>query len=152
MTDIRLIPAEEILTIIPLLNVLNPKIPAAVQATRLTEMVAQGYRCVGIFEGEKLVGCSGLWIITKYYVGRHLEPDNVIILPEYRGHGLGKRLMQWIYDYAIANGCVASELNCYVGNSAGQKFWLNEGYKILGFHNQKQLLIPEKEHADESTC
>jgi diamine N-acetyltransferase len=63
----------------------------------------------------------------------------VFILPEYRGKGIGEKLMEWIYAYAKSRGCVASELNCYVTNNGGQKFWINEGYKILAFHFQKQL-------------
>jgi len=139
MVDIRLIPSEEIKTIIPLLHVLNSAISDEVLDARLQEMVVQGYRCVGIFDGERLIGCAGLWMLVKYYVGRHLEVDNVIILPEYRGQGIGKRLMQWIYDYARENDCEASELNCYVGNAEGQKFWMNEGYRVIGFHYQKKL-------------
>jgi diamine N-acetyltransferase len=145
MIDFRLVPGAEMAAIIPLLRVLNPSIPAEVLEPRLREMVAQGYRCVGVFDGDRLVGCAGLWLLTKYYVGRHLEPDNVIILPEYRGQGIGKRLVQWIYDYAVANGCVASELNCYVTNAAGQKFWVNEGYQVLGFHYQKKLETPPEQ-------
>ncbi|MEI6521207.1 MAG: GNAT family N-acetyltransferase [bacterium] len=139
MIDIRLIPSKDILTIIPLLQVLNPQLSDELLTSRLQEMVKQDYRCVGIFDGNKLIGCSGLWILTKYYVGRHIEPDNVVILPEYREQGIGKKLMQWIYEYAIDNGCEASELNCYITNAAGQKFWMNEGYKILGFHYQKKF-------------
>jgi diamine N-acetyltransferase len=125
--------------IIPFLKLLNDTIADDILESRLTEMFAQGYRCVGIFEGEKMIGLSGLWILTKYYVGRHIEPDNVIIHPGYRGSGVGELLMQWIYNYAIEQGCVASELNCYTTNHAAQKFWANQGYKILGFHYQKKL-------------
>lgn len=139
MIDIRLIPGADIATIIPLLHVLNPAISDEILAGRLLAMVAQDYRCVGIFDGEQLIGCAGLWILVKYYVGKHLEVDNVIILPEYRGQGIGKRLMQWIYDYARENDCEASELNCYIVNAEGQKFWMNEGYRVIGFHYQKKL-------------
>ena len=106
---------------------------------RLIEMFAQGYKCVGIFDEEKMVGVSGLWIITKYYIGKHIEPDNVIIHPKYQGRGIGKYLMQWTHEYARAQGCIASEFNCYVTNHIGQRFWANEGYKIIGFHYQKML-------------
>ena len=48
-------------------------------------------------------------------------------------------MMAWVYAYGRTKDCVASELNCYTTNSGAQKFWANEGYKILGFHYQKQL-------------
>lgn len=139
MIDIKIIPDSEISTIIPLLNILNPKLSDELLKARLLEMIKQDYRCVGIYDDCKLIGCSGMWILTKYYIGRHIEPDNVIILPEYRGMGIGKQLMAWIYNYAKENNCEASELNCYITNADGQKFWMNEGYKIIGFHYQKTI-------------
>lgn len=139
MYTFSLIPEEQIHSIIPLLQILNPKIEESVLQTRLDEMLQQNYKCLGVFDGERLIGISGLWIVTKLYVGKHIEPDNVVIHPDYRNQGIGEQMMQWIYDYGRQNGCVASELNCYVSNEKGHKFWFNEGYKILGFHFQKKL-------------
>jgi GNAT superfamily N-acetyltransferase len=126
MYTYQLIPKENIYTIIPLLQILNDNISKEVLQERLREMVERGYECVGVYEADQLIGICGLWILTKYYVGRHLEPDNVMILPEYRGKGIGEKIMQWVYEYGKSKGCIASELNCYVTNSAGQKFWANE--------------------------
>jgi GNAT superfamily N-acetyltransferase len=139
MYTYQLIPKENIYTIIPLLQILNDNISKEVLQERLREMVERGYECVGVYEADQLIGICGLWILTKYYVGRHLEPDNVMILPEYRGKGIGEKIMQWVYEYGKSKGCIASELNCYVTNSAGQKFWANEEYRILGFHYQRKL-------------
>lgn len=137
--NIRLLEAHELESIIPLVQLLNPKQEPSILKERLKEMVERGYKCVGVFVDERLAGVAGLWILTKLYVGRHLEPDNVILAPEYQGKGLGKLLFEWIDNYARSHGCVALELNCYVNNSLGQKFWMNEGYRILGFHFQKRI-------------
>lgn len=137
---IELINNNDIYAIIPLLNILNSKIDDLTIETRLDEMITQGYRCVGVYKDDRLIGISGLWIMTKYYVGKHIEPDNVIIHPDHQGQGIGKILMQWIYDYARKEGCIASELNCYVGNTEGQDFWEGEGYEWIGKHYQKKLL------------
>jgi GNAT superfamily N-acetyltransferase len=139
MYTFQLIPKENLGSIIPLLQVLNDKIDRQTLVERLDKMIEQGYECVGVYDGEKLIGVSGLWILTKYYIGTHIEADNVVILPEYRGQDIGERMMEWIYEYGRSKGCTASELNCYVTNSGGQKFWANQGYKIIGFHYQKAL-------------
>jgi GNAT superfamily N-acetyltransferase len=136
---IKLIASEQIFSIIPLLQTLNPTISESVLQGRLNEMVDQGYQCAGVYSDDKLIGICGLWIITKYYVGKHIEPDNVLILEEYRSNGLGKQLMAWVYDYAKSHGCIASELNCYVTNEKGQHFWENEGYKKIGYHYQRPI-------------
>ena len=139
MFTYRLIPKENMYSIIPILQILNDKISKEILQERLAEMVERGYECVGVFDSDKLIGICGLWTLMKYYVGRHIEPDNVMILEEYRGQGIGEKLMEWVYEYGRSKGCVASELNCYVTNSGGQKFWANEEYKILGFHYQRKL-------------
>ena len=139
MISFKLLNESNKTDIIPFLSLLDQKIGEDILESRLIKMFTQGYRCVGIFDGEKIIGLSGLWMMTKYYVGKHIEPDNVIIHPDYRGSGVGDALMKWIFDYAISQGCIASELNCYVSNNAGQKFWINQGYNVIGFHYQKML-------------
>jgi GNAT superfamily N-acetyltransferase len=137
--EIKLITNDQIFSIIPLLQALNPTISEPVLRERLIDMVDQGYQCAGVYSDDKLIGICGLWILTKYYVGKHIEPDNVLILEEFRSKGLGKRLMAWVYDYAKSQGCIASELNCYVTNEKGQLFWENEGYKRIGYHYQRPI-------------
>lgn len=139
--EIRLISNEEIYSIIPLLQLLNATIPEHTLRERLAEMLTQGYKCAGLYHQGKLAGICGLWIMTKYYVGKHLEPDNVVILPEYRSKGLGKQLMAWVYQYAQAQGCIASELNCYLPNERGHAFWEQEGYNKTAYH-YRRLIAP----------
>lgn len=139
MYNIQLIPKDKILSIIPFLQQLNPKISKSTLEQRLQDMIQSGYECVGVYEHKKIVGISGLWFLTKYYVGKHVEPDNVYILPEYQGKGLGKLIINWIFEYAKSNGCMASELNCYTDNKKGQKFWNQMGYELVAYHYQKKL-------------
>ena len=137
MISFRFIPDAEIDCIVPLLLILDTRFSAEILKSRLEEMLDTSYQCVGIYENNELIGISGLWILYKYYVGKHIEPDNVILAPEYQGQGIGRQLMAWIYAYGQSIGCVASELNCYVTNKAGQKFWESEGYEPIGIHYQK---------------
>ncbi|MHB8370851.1 MAG: GNAT family N-acetyltransferase [Leptospirales bacterium] len=133
---IRMIPFEDLSSIIPLLQSLNDSIPETLLRERLLEMAGQGYQCAGLYDGDRLIGICGLWILTKYYVGKHIEPDNVVILEEYRSRGLGKRLLAWVYEYARSQGCIASELNCYLSNQRGNAFWEHEGYRKIAWHYQ----------------
>lgn len=139
MVEFRLIDSSNLSSIIPLLRILDISIETEILEQRLEKMNSQGYQCVGIYDGENLVGACGLWFLTKYYIGDHVEPDNVILLPDYRNLGIGVQLMQWVHNYAKANGCVASELNCYISNESGRKFWEGEGYQAIGLHYQKKL-------------
>jgi GNAT superfamily N-acetyltransferase len=135
----RLLEQYEAEAILPFLELLNPGLAKEVLLQRLSEMNQQGYICVGGYMGGQLIAISGLWILNKAYVGRHIEPDNVVVHPDYRSTGVGEKMMQWIFNYGRDNGCIASELNCYTSNNAALRFYLNQGYDVLGFHLQKKL-------------
>ena len=135
--EIRLIPKNRLPDIFPLLQECDSGITKKTLQERFEQMCEANYRCVGIYDNNKLIGISGLWILVKYYVGKHIEPDNVYILPEYRMAGIGRRLMTWIEEYAKKEGCRAIELNCYKVNKQGQAFWEQLGYTPLGIHYQK---------------
>jgi len=137
--SIRLIEKDEIFSILPLLVLAYPDISENSIEKRLRDMLPKGYECVGVYDGDKLIGISGIWVLTKVYVGTHIEPDNVFILSEYQGKGIGELMMNWIFEYGKSIGCEASELNCFVHNEKGHKFWLQQGYKQIGRHYQKQL-------------
>jgi len=139
MFDIRFLKVGEMQDIATLLQKLDPSISEGLLEERLEAMFAQGYKCVGVFDGKRLIGISGLWVLVKYYIGKHVEPDNVYILSEYQGKGVGAQLVEWIFDYAKSIGCTGTELNCYVNNVEAQKFWERHGYRILGYHYQKRF-------------
>lgn len=139
MLHFALIPDESLHTILPFIMLLNPKSDETTMLARLEEMRTQAYVCVGAYDGDRLIGVSGLWIMTKFYVGKHIEPDNVIIHPDYRGQGIGEQMLAWIFEYGRSQGCIASELNCYVANKKGVRFWIKQGYDIIGYHFQRSL-------------
>ena len=138
MHEIRWIEKQEIQIILPLLETINEGTNVVLLKMRLDEMMAAQYHCAGVFVSDRLVGICGAWVLHKHYIGKHIELDNVVILPDYRNDGVGARLIAWLEAWARAENCNGSELNCYVHNSPGVKFWLNQGYKLLGFHFQKK--------------
>lgn len=138
--DIRVIPSEDILSILPLLQKLNTKTPKELLETRLLDMVTYpNYECVGMFKDDILIGISGLWYSTRHYIGKSVEPDHVIIDENYRGQKLGNKFFNWIHNHVQQKDCEAIELNTYTANRKSHKFYLNEGYNIYGFHMLKIL-------------
>lgn len=137
--EFNLIEREKLSVILPLLAELDASIPFEVLESRLTQMIDAGYECVGIYYNENLIGICGIWTLVKYYVGKHLEPDNVYIKPEFRNKGVGKELNIWLKSLAISRGCEAIELNCYIKNEKGRHFWLANEYQEIGIHYQKRL-------------
>lgn len=138
--QIEFIPKENINEILPLVQMLNNyKIPVEILNKRLQDMLIDGYQCLGAYDKEELIGICGVWVLNKLYVGKHLEPDNVFVLPEYRSSGVGKLMLDRVLNYALEIGCNTSEINCYINNEKGIQFWNNQGYKAIGYHMQKVL-------------
>ncbi len=139
--NIKLIPKNELSTILPLVDLLNKgSIPIAVLEERLAIMIAMGgYHCIGVYDGDALIGICGIWILNKLYVGKHIEPDNVFVKEAYRSKGVGKLMMDWMYAYAKEIGCATAEVNCYKANVKGNKFWEENGFEPLAYHLLRKI-------------
>ncbi|MFC4723442.1 GNAT family N-acetyltransferase [Geojedonia litorea] len=136
----KIIDAAEINSIIPLVQKLtNNKFSDAVLLQRFEEMVTQNYECAGVYDGDTLIGISGMWYCTRHYAGKSMEVDHVYIDDAYRSKGIGKQFFKWMYDYVKAKGYTSVELNTYVQNYPSHKFYYNEGFEILGYHFFKTL-------------
>ncbi|PKV49778.1 hypothetical protein ATE84_1815 [Aquimarina sp. MAR_2010_214] len=131
---------EDFDIVLPLLQkLMNNQFSDIVLTQRFSEMFEQNYECWGVYLDKKIIGFFGLWFMTRHYVGRSCEPDHVYIDEENRGEGIGRKVFNWIYEYAKSRGCEASELNSYVVNYPSHKFYLNEGYEIWAHHFVKKL-------------
>jgi GNAT superfamily N-acetyltransferase len=117
-----------------ILSTLYPEMQKADYARMLQEMLPNGYHQVAVFEGSRCIGLSGFWINTKLYCGKYIEPDHVVIDPEYRSRGIGKMLCDWIAAEGLKRGCGTALLDAYVENADAHRFYFREGYRIKGFH------------------
>ena len=139
---VRLLADDELPGALPVARHLDPALPDATRAAYLPEMLAQGYRCAAVFDGDAVVGLCGLWETTRFYCGRQIEVDNVVVLPDYRSRGVGRVLMAWVYAYARERGCQTVELNAYTGNLRAHAFYEADGFVKIGYHMQKRLDAP----------
>lgn len=139
MIEIKIIPKENILIIIPLLTQLNTKTPLKLLKNRVLEMVNQNYECIGMYVNNKLIGTSGIWYMTRHYIGKSAELDHVIIEKTEQSKGYGRTFMQWIDNHLKSKGVEACELNAYVENKRSHQFYETESYKKYGYHFLKIL-------------
>ena len=131
---------KDLFIMIPFLQELGEvQTDEALLKTRLSEMFDQNYECFGVYLKDELIGIFGLWIMTRHYAGKSCEPDHVYIKTELQNSGIGKEILQFIFDYASGQGCEMAELNSYVNNFKSHKFYMNHGYEIKGYHFLKKL-------------
>lgn len=119
---------------------LNPKFSEDQLQNYLQQMfLMPTYYCFGLYHEDKLIGISSGWITIRFYSGKQLEVDNVVIDKIYQSKGFGKFFFEHIEQWAMENECKTVELNTYVRNIRSHKFYYNHSYSILGFHFWKEL-------------
>ena len=119
---------------------LNPDLSPSLLKERQKEMFClPTYTCFGLFENKQLIGICSAWTTVRLYSGKQIEIDNVIINPNLQSKGYGSQFLAYIESWVKEKNCLTIELNTYVQNSRSHKFYYNHGYKVLGFHFQKNL-------------
>ncbi|PRY14922.1 acetyltransferase (GNAT) family protein [Pontibacter ummariensis] len=125
-----------------LIQQLNPSMTLARYEELLRQMLPNGYRMVGAFDGVgTCVGLSGFWINTKLYSGKYLEPDNFVVEEAHRSGGVGKLLSDWMLAEAQRHNCDTVMLDAYVTNSAAHRFYFREGFHVKSYHFFKSLKV-----------
>lgn len=138
--EFKKLTVSNIKEIIPFGKLLNPTKSEQEIEKSLEDMFQfDNYHCFGLYQNGKLVGISGAWITVRIYSGKQLEIDHFVIDDTIRSGGLGKLFVAHIENWAIKNNCKTVELNAYVQSNRAHKFYFQNGYKVLGFHFQKNV-------------
>ena len=88
---------NEIVAIAKLGKQLNPKLTVEALQDYLKQMFAfDNYICFGVFQDGQLVGISSGWTTIRFYSGKQLEVDNVIIDEVYQSKRIGKLFFEYI--------------------------------------------------------
>ncbi|MCR5558829.1 MAG: ribosomal protein S18-alanine N-acetyltransferase [Schwartzia sp.] len=78
-------------------------------------------------DGEEIIGYAGTWIL-----GDEAQITNVAIAPEYRGKGVGKKLMAELIKASIERGAVRMTLEVRPSNAAAIALYTSFGFKDCG--------------------
>ena len=126
--------------IIKLSKQLNYKIEEKVLIIRFHQMIEmENYHCFGLFEDSKLIGISNGWTTNRFYCGKQLEIDNLVIDEEKRSKGYGDLFIKYLENWCKKGNYETIELNSYIRNSKSHKFYFNHDFKITEYHFFKEL-------------
>lgn len=130
---------DELPTILPLIQQLNPHQEPAELERRLTAMIPLNYHCLAAFDDTTMVGVCGFWLGVRFWSGEYIDIDNVVVDESRRSQGIGEKMIAWVEAYGRARGCQMAMLDCYVTKYAAHKFYLRQDYQIVGYHFAKTL-------------
>lgn len=134
---IRELNPSEMPAIHPLIRQLNPTMGKALFTRRLKAMLADGYRAIAVFDGTRMVAISGFWIRTRFWCGKQLDIDNVVVDKAYRGKGIGTLMDRWLFDLACTEKAELIVLDSYASAHDAHAFYHQQGYGITGYHFTK---------------
>ncbi|KAJ7313267.1 hypothetical protein JRQ81_004551 [Phrynocephalus forsythii] len=77
--------------------------------------------------GPAIVG-YGLYFFTySTWKGRNIYMEDLYVMPEFRGQGIGKRLMSRIAQIGVEKGCTQMKLSVLDWNRSAIDFYLSKG-------------------------
>jgi hypothetical protein len=106
----------------------------------LDEMILNNnYKMVAGFHDEKMIAISGYWIARMLYCGRYLQASNLVVDENFRGNGVGKKILNYLENKARKLGCDKMVLYSYSENKKSHSLYFGEDFYIRGFHFMKDL-------------
>ena len=106
----------------------------------LDEMILNNnYKMVAGFHDEKMIAISGYWITRMLYCGRYLQASNLVVDENFRGNGVGKKILNYLENKARKLGCDKMVLDSYSENKKSHSLYFGEDFYIRGFHFMKDL-------------
>jgi ribosomal protein S18 acetylase RimI-like enzyme len=88
---------------------------------------------------QELIGVCGFSIARLFYCGRFLQVSNLIVDEKNRSKGIGKKILNHLYEIANENDCDKIVLDSYTENKRSQAIYFSEGFYIRAFHFVKDL-------------
>lgn len=118
-------------------------------AAQLTRQADHGYRLLGAFQGDRVVGLVGFRDMENLIYGRFVYVDDLIVDESQRHNGLGASLLQAARDYAQRQGCAHLVLDTGSHMSLAQRFYFREGLLARGMHFVQVLQSTQSQTAQE---
>ncbi len=93
---------------------------------------------------ERIVGCMSTWQDHEAGIG-HIP--NIAFVPEFRGKGLGRTLIEYALDLFRKNGLTLARIETLVQNDVG-----NHLYRSLGFREVARQIHFVADIGESKTC
>jgi GNAT superfamily N-acetyltransferase len=94
----------------------------------------EGYRVAALFDDGEPRAVAGYRLNTNMVSGSHLYVDDLVTGEQWRSHGYGKRLNEYLVQKARDEGCASIQLDSAVHRAEAHRFYFREHYRVVSFH------------------
>jgi ribosomal protein S18 acetylase RimI-like enzyme len=113
---------------------LRPHLDQEQYLTLILYMIDEGYKLIYIEENGRGVSFCGYRITTMLHRGRSIYIDDLCTLPEARGQGHAKALLEYVYEEAKKEELQSIHLDSGHHRHDAHRLYLNSGFKITSHH------------------
>ncbi|MBO9681543.1 MAG: GNAT family N-acetyltransferase [Flavisolibacter sp.] len=113
---------------------LRPHLDQEQYLTLILYMIDEGYKMIYIEENGKGVAFCGYRLTTMLHRGRSIYIDDLCTLPEARGQGHAKALLDYVLEEARAEELQSIHLDSGHHRHDAHRLYLNFGFKITSHH------------------
>jgi len=108
---------------------------------RLEQMKSNKNYLTVVAEHEReVVGFIGIFKGIAYnYDGEYIQIIALAVSMEHQSEGIGSKLLQWIEDYAIAQGIRSLGVNCGLHRTKSHAFYEHNGYVKKSYSFAKDI-------------
>ena len=123
----------------PVMRELRPHLEEAEFLPLVRKLENAGYRLAFVQQPEGVVAVAGFWIRENLAWGRFLYVDDLVTLASHRSQGIGSRLLTWLREYAVQEGCRQLHLDTGTQRKDAHRFYDREGMSLFGYHFAENL-------------
>jgi GNAT superfamily N-acetyltransferase len=144
MEIVELAPGDERLSsAFPVMHQLRPNLDEDAFNRLLAESHPQGYRLAAVFDGDECRACAGYRLMTNLVSGHHMYVDDLVTAEQWRSHGYGRLLNEYLVGVAKNEGCTSVQLDSGTHRRKAHRFYFRERYTVSSFHFVRPLAQPE---------
>lgn len=120
----------------PLIKQLNPDMSLERFEMLYTDMLMSGrYKLLTARDSKNaLHGVAGIWLNSKFFCGAYMEIDNFVIDKNHRGQGIGRKMMEFVVQYARNIKCDTISLDVFRENDYANALYESYGFEKPGYH------------------
>jgi ribosomal protein S18 acetylase RimI-like enzyme len=134
---------EDFLRCWEVVHELRPHLDQEHYLTLILYMIDEGYKMIYIEENGKAVSFCGYRITTMLHRGRSIYIDDLCTLPEARGKGHAKALLNHVLKEAKKEELKSVHLDSGHHRHNAHRLYLNFGFKITSHHFAMELNYSE---------
>ena len=98
-----------------------------------------GYRLAAVFDEGECRAAAGYRLFTNFVSGKHIYVDDLVTAEQWRSHGYGRALNDYLAGRARDEGCGSIQLDSAVHRREAHRFYFRERYSIVSFHFARLL-------------